>query len=520
MSTQFASTPEADSTERAAGSRLRSRFVFWGLAVVGSLSTSGLVSRPNPVWAQETAEEASSGASAEANTVEETEKPQLTSAQVNDLFRKRQTEELSVLLDEALAEDALNANYLSWNLTLGRLLLREDENRAIERIQKQYETLFSAEDMSRSQLSMLGSTAEFLMQFSSETPIEEKRAMADAVLAKLLEDDSLTAVQDRLQTSLARTLVVAEQTDDAKSIMDGIASILEAELEDGGDSARKRYLQFVASYHSTLAMAFPEAAEGLMSKALTLAEHPLDGDEPTVGDFASYYQLLSRVISMNLYADPKLADQYLTGLEARLERLTEHLGDDGQTQLRSYASTLSSMRSRLASSLERELLIGTDAAEIDADAFVAMDPVAMDDLKGKVVLIDFWAVWCGPCIATFPHLIEWHEQYADKGLVILGATKYYNYAWNDESGRASRSQEEVSHEDELVMLERFRESHGLHHGFFVAPDDSEYSKQFKVSGIPQAVLIDKEGKIAMIRVGSGEANATALHDKIEELLGQ
>ena len=68
------------------------------------------------------------------------------------------------------------------------------------------------------------------------------------------------------------------------------------------------------------------------------------------------------------------------------------------------------------------------------------------------------------------------------------------------------------------MLERFRESHGLHHGFFVSGKGSDYSKQFKVSGIPQAVLIDKEGKIAMIKVGSGEANATALHEKIDELL--
>ena len=103
--------------------------------------------------------------------------------------------------------------------------------------------------------------------------------------------------------------------------------------------------------------------------------------------------------------------------------------------------------------------------------------------------------------------------------MILGATKFYDYTWDEEAGRAKRS-EDVAPEDELAMLKKFRESHGLHHGFFVSGKDSTYSKEFNVSGIPQAVLIDKEGKIAMVKVGSGEANAKALHKKIEELLAE
>jgi thiol-disulfide isomerase/thioredoxin len=44
------------------------------------------------------------------------------------------------------------------------------------------------------------------------------------------------------------------------------------------------------------------------------------------------------------------------------------------------------------------------------------------DLRGKVVLIDFWATWCGPCRRSIPHLIDLHNEYKDKGLVVVGVS--------------------------------------------------------------------------------------------------
>jgi thiol-disulfide isomerase/thioredoxin len=54
------------------------------------------------------------------------------------------------------------------------------------------------------------------------------------------------------------------------------------------------------------------------------------------------------------------------------------------------------------------------------DGWINSEPLTLAELRGKVVLIDFWTYTCVNCIRTFPYLKEWHEKYADSGLVIIG----------------------------------------------------------------------------------------------------
>src|SRR5262249_33793746 len=62
---------------------------------------------------------------------------------------------------------------------------------------------------------------------------------------------------------------------------------------------------------------------------------------------------------------------------------------------------------------------GPDEPVVVSEAGAAEIEKAIKDQKGKGVLIDCWATWCAPCVKKFPHLVELHKKYADKGLVCI-----------------------------------------------------------------------------------------------------
>jgi thiol-disulfide isomerase/thioredoxin len=129
-------------------------------------------------------------------------------------------------------------------------------------------------------------------------------------------------------------------------------------------------------------------------------------------------------------------------------------------------------------------LMGNAAPDISVAEWVRGEPATLADLRGQVVLLEFWATWCQPCRDMFPRLLALHEKFAGQGLEIVALTRFY---MSHEEAAGSRAQE-------LELIAQAASDAKLVFRVGVA-EDERAQETYGANGLPTLIIIDRKSDV-------------------------
>lgn len=147
-----------------------------------------------------------------------------------------------------------------------------------------------------------------------------------------------------------------------------------------------------------------------------------------------------------------------------------------------------------------EVRIGSEAPGFNAVDVMRSDTElkTLSDYRGKVVLLNIWATWCGPCKVEMPSIQALHEAYKDRGLAVVAVSV-------DDPGKEA-------------VIREFVKEYKL--TFDVLYDRTElFRSVYRYTGVPETYIIDRDGVVRRKWIGPDDWNSPANRRFVEKLLG-
>lgn len=147
-----------------------------------------------------------------------------------------------------------------------------------------------------------------------------------------------------------------------------------------------------------------------------------------------------------------------------------------------------------------DAMIGKPAPDITSATWLNSSPLHLAELKGKVVMVEFWTFGCYNCRNVEPYVRQWCQQHKDRGFVVIGVHS-----------------PEFSHERQVENVQRYMKEHDIR---FPVPIDNDFSTWHAYGNRywPAMYLIDKRGIIRYVKVGEGGYSET--ERQIQALLAE
>ena len=151
----------------------------------------------------------------------------------------------------------------------------------------------------------------------------------------------------------------------------------------------------------------------------------------------------------------------------------------------------------LVSGAARSLESGDVVPEFRLPRLDAGGTVSLDEHRGKVIYLDFWASWCPPCVTAMPILEEWRREFGPRGFEVVAV----NVDRDPEKAR------------------RFLESRRV--GYASASDPAgELPQRFEIATMPTSFLIDRQGIVRRVHQGFRRSDAARIRDEVRALVAE
>lgn len=124
-------------------------------------------------------------------------------------------------------------------------------------------------------------------------------------------------------------------------------------------------------------------------------------------------------------------------------------------------------------------------------------PLSLESLRGRVVVLDFWATWCVPCVQSMPQIQKLADKFADQPVTVIGLNQ-------DDRGKDKKIREFLA--EKKITFRQFLDPAG------------KLGRKFKVAAIPCTFVLDKQGVVQAVHVGMTQGLETTIGGEIEKLL--